>query len=231
MLLPLTGHCLGGPLSAHDVPWSGNRGRLNMGRLIAPVGSNAVHLCIDMQNLFAPAGPWATPWMPRVLPAIEQLVGHAPECTVFSRFIPPASAEEATGMWKIYYQKWECVTRQRLAREWLDLVTELGKYAPPAAIIDRMGYSAFGGGRLQEYFHRHRVDTLLISGGETDVCILATVLAAIDRGYRVVLAEDALCSSSDESHDAMIGLFTRRFDIQIEIAPSSVILGCWDRTK
>ena len=75
------------------------------------------------------------------------------------------------------------------------------------------------------------MDTVLISGGETDVCILATVLAAIDRGYRVVLAEDALCSSSDESHDAMIGLFTRRFDIQIEVAPSSVILGCWDRTK
>lgn len=70
--------------------------------------------------------------MPRVLPAIEQLVGHAPERTVFSRFIPPASAEEATGMWKIYYQKWECVTRQRLAPELLDLVTELGKYAPPA---------------------------------------------------------------------------------------------------
>jgi nicotinamidase-related amidase len=32
--------------------------------------SNAVHLSIDMQNLFAPGGIWATPWMERVLPAI-----------------------------------------------------------------------------------------------------------------------------------------------------------------
>jgi nicotinamidase-related amidase len=199
-----------------------------MGRLIAPVGSHAVHVCIDMQNLFAPGSPWATAWMPRVLPAMEALVVRAPERTVFSRFIPPASAEEAIGVWKIYYQKWECVTRQRLAAGLLDLVPDLGRYAPPAAIIDRMGYSAFTGGRLQDYLHRHHTDTLLISGGETDVCVLATVLSAIDRGYRLILAEDALCSSSDESHDAMIGLYTKRFDIQIEVASVDTILGCWD---
>jgi hypothetical protein len=32
--------------------------------------SNAVHLSIDMQNLFSAGGIWATPWMERVLPAI-----------------------------------------------------------------------------------------------------------------------------------------------------------------
>jgi hypothetical protein len=32
--------------------------------------SNAVHLSIDMQNLFAPGGIWETPWMGRVLPVI-----------------------------------------------------------------------------------------------------------------------------------------------------------------
>jgi nicotinamidase-related amidase len=200
-----------------------------MGQLIAPVGPNAVHLCVDMQNLFAPGGPWATPWMPRVLPAIEQLVRHIPERTVFSRFIPPASAEEAIGVWKIYYQKWDCVTRKRLTPGLLDLVPDLGKYEPPAAVIDRMGYSAFGGGLLQDYLDTHHVDTLLISGSETDVCVLATVLSAIDCGYRVIVAEDAVCSSSNESHDALIGLFTKRFDIQIEVAPAEAILGCWDR--
>jgi nicotinamidase-related amidase len=162
-----------------------------------------------------------------VLPVIERLVGHAPERTVFSRFISPHCAEEAVGVWKIYYKKWKCVTRQRLTPGLLDLVPVLRKYAPPAAIIDRMGYSAFGGGRLQEYLQKHHVDTLMISGGETDVCVLATVLGAIDRGYRVILAEDALCSSSDESHDAMIDLYTKRFDIQIEVAAADAILSCW----
>ena len=45
--------------------------------------------------------------------------------------------------------------------------------------------------------HRTSVDTLVISGSETDVCVLSTVLGAVDRGYRVVIAIDALCSSSN----------------------------------
>ena len=30
-----------------------------------------IHLCIDMQNIFAKGGLWETPWMERVLPTIE----------------------------------------------------------------------------------------------------------------------------------------------------------------
>ena len=38
------------------------------------------------------------------------------------------------------------------------------------------------------------VDTLVVTGGETDICVLATVLGAVDRGFRVVLVSDAICS-------------------------------------
>jgi len=30
--------------------------------------------------------------------------------------------------------------------------------------------------------------------------------------------QDALCSSSDESHDAILGLYCQRFDIQVGVA-------------
>lgn len=32
-----------------------------------------MHLCIDMQRIFAEPTPWHTPWMDRVLPVIEEL--------------------------------------------------------------------------------------------------------------------------------------------------------------
>ena len=44
-----------------------------MGELKNPIGESARHLCIDMQLLFSPAGPWPTPWMTRVLPVVEAL--------------------------------------------------------------------------------------------------------------------------------------------------------------
>jgi len=40
-------------------------------------------------------------------------------------------------------------------------------------------------------------------------------------------AEDAVCSSSDEGHDALIGLFNERFDVQLEPAKVEVILSAW----
>jgi hypothetical protein len=33
-----------------------------MGKLKGVPGIGTVHLCIDMQRLFAPGGPWSTPW-------------------------------------------------------------------------------------------------------------------------------------------------------------------------
>lgn len=71
------------------------------------------------------------------------------------------------------------------------------------------------------------IDTLVISGAETDVCVLAAVLGAVDRGYRVVIPTDALCSSSDQMHDALIKLYHDRYGQQIETAKAETILRNW----
>ena len=105
-----------------------------MGSSLSPPGPNAVHLCVDMQNLFAPGGPWPTPWMEKALPSIARLTAHSPERTVFTRFIPPASASDAGGMWREYYRKWNNVTRDRLRPDVLELVPELREFVPPAQL-------------------------------------------------------------------------------------------------
>jgi hypothetical protein len=45
----------------------------------------------------------------------------------------------------------------------------------------------------------------------------ASALDAVDRGFRVILVENALCSSSDPGHDALMTLYRTRFSEQIEI--------------
>jgi nicotinamidase-related amidase len=44
--------------------------------------------------------------------------------------------------------------------------------------------------------------------------VLATVLDAVDLGFRVILVEDALCSSFDQGHDALMTLYRNRFSEQ-----------------
>ncbi len=68
---------------------------------------------------------------------------------------------------------------------------------------------------------------MVITGAETDVCVLATVLGAIDRGYRVIVVSDALCSSSDETHDALITLYEKRYTQQVETVWTDVLLATW----
>jgi nicotinamidase-related amidase len=189
--------------------------------------SNAVHLSIDMQNLFAPGGIWATPWMERVLPAIVAIAELNPQRTVFTRFVTPLHAQDRPGRWQRYFTRWECATRCRLSGAQLEIVPPLSRLIPPATVIDKPAYSAFAESGLTAFLHDKSVDTLIITGSETDVCVLATVLDAVDLGFRTVVVEDALCSSFDEGHDALMTLYRNRFSEQVELMTQAQVSELW----
>jgi nicotinamidase-related amidase len=105
--------------------------------------------------------------------------------------------------------------RRQIDNRLIDLLPALARYAPPAGIFDKTVYSAFGNPQLHQHLRQRQIDTLIVSGSETDVCVLSSILAAVDYGYRIIIAGDAVCSSSDEGHDALIGLFNQRFDLQL----------------
>lgn len=194
------------------------------GLLHGPLSAGTVHVCLDMQNLFGPTGPWATPWMERVLPVTVQLSRHYEGRTIFTRFIPPASADDEIGVWRRFYRRWEEVTRPHLQPKMLDVVDELlavGKHVP---VIDKGRFSAFSALAFHEALNARRADTLILSGAETDMCVLATAFGAIDAGFRVIIVEDAVCSSSDEGHDALMTLYRHRFAEQVETVGSDILL-------
>jgi nicotinamidase-related amidase len=77
---------------------------------------------------------------------------------------------------------------------------------------------------LLQLLHERHTDAVIITGAETDVCVLAAVLGAVDFGYGVVLVTDAICSSSDETHDALLTLYHQRFAQQIETVEAETLL-------
>ena len=194
-----------------------------------PLGERTIHLCIDMQRLFAEATPWHTPWMERVMPAVMRIAEAHPEQTVFTRFIPPRHPDELPGTWRRFYRRWAELTLDRIDPGLLELVSPLGRLVPPAVTIDKRVYSPFSEPAIWRLLRQRRIDSLVITGAETDVCVLATVMDAVDQGLRVVLATDALCSSSDRTHDALMTLYRTRFSEQIEAADSDTIVGAWTR--
>lgn len=197
------------------------------GLRFGPLGPGTLHLCVDMQMLFTNGTPWHTPWLERVLPVVLRIATARPDRTLFTRFIPAERPGAGEGRWRAYWDRWADMTLERLPPGATELLPALAALAPPAAVLDKPFYSPWLATDLEARLRRRHVDTLVITGAETDVCVLAAVLGAIDRGYRVVLPTDALCSSSDRTHDALLTLYRERYGVQVETATTDQVLEAW----
>src|SRR5438874_2231287 len=84
-----------------------------------------------------------------------------------------------------------------------DIIPELYPVAGEV-IIDKPGKGAFYATGLGEVLSKYRIDTLLVCGVTTEVCVNTTVREANDRGYRCVVLADCCASYFPEFHE--IGL-------------------------
>jgi len=71
---------------------------------------------------------------------------------------------------------------------------------PGEPVIDKPGKGAFHQTDLEQLLRNRGVDTLLVCGVTTEVCVHTTVREANDRGYRCVALGDACASYFPEFH-------------------------------
>jgi nicotinamidase-related amidase len=162
----------------------------------------------------------------RILPQVLRLAAARPVQTYCTRFIPAGRAEDAVGIWQRYYRHWQSATLDRAGRGAVELVPELAAL-PIAGLIDKPGFSAHSSPDLLPLLRQREIDTLVLSGVETDVCVWATAMTAIDQGLRVVIAKDAVASGDLAGHEAILRLAAERFGLQIDLASVDEILAGW----
>jgi nicotinamidase-related amidase len=88
-------------------------------------------------------------------------------------------------------------------------------------------FSAFEDPRLSALLKERSGEALVFSGVETDVCVLATILRAIDLGYRVIIVEEAVASSNAQGHAAALSAIFPRFDQQVEPVGVNEVMRAW----
>lgn len=184
-------------------------------------------LVIDIQRLFAQGSDWQVPDLPSILPPCAKLIAHRPQDTAFARFITAPTPDQAQGMWRGYYNHWRSVAQDRLEPGMLDVLPDLRALAPDAPVLDKPGYSAFSSPEFLPLLAAHGIKTLVLCGIETDVCVLSTVMEAVDRGLRVIVASDAVTSGSRDGHKAALDILRTRFDLQVQIATTAEIIAAW----
>ncbi|EHJ51741.1 cysteine hydrolase family protein [Streptococcus macacae] len=66
--------------------------------------------------------------------------------------------------------------------------------------IDKRHYSAFSGTDLDIRLRERRIDTLVLTGVLTDICVLHTAIDAYNLGYQIEVIQSAVASLSQENH-------------------------------
>jgi nicotinamidase-related amidase len=79
------------------------------------------------------------------------------------------------------------------------IVAELAPL-PGEPVIDKPGKGAFHATDLEQLLRNARIDTLIVAGVTTEVCVHTTIREANDRGYRCVALADACASYFPEFH-------------------------------
>jgi nicotinamidase-related amidase len=72
--------------------------------------------------------------------------------------------------------------------------------APGDVLVTKRQWGAFYGTELDQVLRRRGVTTLVLGGIATNFGVESTARAALDRGYDLVFAEDAMSSMSAELH-------------------------------
>jgi nicotinamidase-related amidase len=179
-------------------------------------------LVVDMQNDFVREGaPMEVPDARKTITQNKALIAYCRQAgipVIFTRFI---GTTERSLLWnwspKIApplracnkgYKRYYADVKQTL--ECTDVVDELSP-KDGEVIIDKYGYGAFHETRLDSILKAMGVQSLILTGTVTQICVEETGREAFHYGYKTTMVTDAVSSFMPDLHAAAIKNFGMKF--------------------
>ncbi|MBO2944039.1 cysteine hydrolase [Paenibacillus sp. F411] len=94
-------------------------------------------------------------------------------------------------------------------------------------IVNKHRYSAFVNTRLDSVLHTLKVETLVMTGVSTNVCVESTARDGFMRDYNIVLVHDACASYSQKAHDMTVENIEGYFG---KAATTPELIRCWEQS-
>ena len=89
-----------------------------------------------------------------------------------------------------------------------DIVAELSP-GDDELVVDKNASSPFNGTGIDQLLRNLNLETLVIVGMATDMCVETTARDAADRGYNVIVVEDAVATFFPQHHRAALSALAR----------------------
>ena len=98
---------------------------------------------------------------------------------------------------------------------------------PDELVVRKRWYDAFAGTPLDGALRARGVDTLVVTGTMTDICVLATVVGAFNREYRITVVEDAVTTLWPEIQRATLDIIGRAYGRITSTKEVADVVGGW----
>jgi ureidoacrylate peracid hydrolase len=134
----------------------------------------------------------------------------------YTRYALNADYSDAGLMREIYPQIIEAkgMVRDTWDAEIVDDLTP----EPSDHVIDKTRYSAFYDTPLEQQLRALDIDTVIVCGVTTNVCVESTVRDAFFRDIRVIVPSDATAAVSEELHEGALNDFRYAFGPVVTVA-------------
>jgi ureidoacrylate peracid hydrolase len=191
------------------------RGRLHLFDSLDP--RRSALLVIDMQNAFvAPGAPIEVPAARAIVARINRLAAELRRRGVTIVWV--AHENRADGRdWAGFFDAFVAPGRRAEAAAALAAGSKLQQLWPELEVaasdlrVGKNRYSALITGSLERTLKDKGIDTLLLAGTKTNVCVECTARDAMMLDFKVVLLSDCTAALSDEEHRATLENVIQQF--------------------
>jgi len=176
-------------------------------------------LIVDLQIDFCPGGALPAPDGDKIVPVINTLMDKFDLVLASKDWHPVETAH--FGKWPVH-----CVRETNGADLHPGLhVQNIDEIFLKGTRNMDDGYSAFEATNisLEDYLHRHQIDSLYIGGLATEYCVKATAVDAIKYGFQTYVIEDAIKGVEQNRGDSEMALRQMK-DEGIQVINSSVLI-------
>jgi len=191
------------------------RGRLHLYDSLDP--KRTALLVIDMQNAFvAPGAPIEVPAARTIVAPINRLAAALRKRGVPVIWVLHENQGDGRD-WAGFFDAFVAPGRRAEAAAALAAGAELQKLypeletAPTDLRVAKNRYSAFIKNDFETKLRERGIDTLLIAGTKTNVCVECTARDAMMLDYKVVLISDCTAALSDDEHRATLENMIQQF--------------------
>jgi ureidoacrylate peracid hydrolase len=217
--------------------------RARMDALLALRPASTALLVIDMQRGFVHAGeamevPAAREAVPRIRTLVDAFRAKG-RPVVFTEFVYSDAAPLLVGA--IHPEHLRALpgtprgfgVPSSSCHEDDPSVATVDELAPRAdeLVVRKRWYDAFAGTPLDGALRARGVDTLVVTGTMTDICVLATVVGAFSREYRITVVEDAVTTLWPEIHRATLDIIGRAYGRITSAKEVADVVGAWESAK